>query len=95
MESVYRGASDWTSTSTRARISSRCCQIHYGENGRTGLGASGAVVVLTNSLQADVIFRQRRKLQLAGGGFGKGKNAASEALVESLLHVFDDNRASS
>ncbi|KAF5549978.1 hypothetical protein FNAPI_7895 [Fusarium napiforme] len=35
--------------------------------------------------QADVVFRQRRKLQLVGGGFGKGKNAASETLVESLL----------
>ncbi|KAF5590987.1 SNF2-related [Fusarium pseudocircinatum] len=44
--------------------------------------------------QADVVFRQRRKLQLVGGGFGKGKNAASEALVESLLHVFDDDGAS-
>ncbi|KAF5254485.1 hypothetical protein FANTH_743 [Fusarium anthophilum] len=44
--------------------------------------------------QADVVFRQRRKLQLVGGGFGKGKNAASETLVESLLHVFDDDGAS-
>ncbi|EXK49760.1 hypothetical protein FOMG_02243 [Fusarium oxysporum f. sp. melonis 26406] len=35
--------------------------------------------------QADVVFRQRRKLQLVGGGFGKGKNASSEALVDSLL----------
>ncbi|KAG4279559.1 hypothetical protein FPRO04_13628 [Fusarium proliferatum] len=44
--------------------------------------------------QADVVFRQRRKLQLVGGGFGKGKNASSEAFVESLLHVFNDDRAS-
>ncbi|RBA12654.1 hypothetical protein FPRO05_04104 [Fusarium proliferatum] len=44
--------------------------------------------------QADVVFRQRRKLQLVGGGFGKGKNASSEAFVESLLHVFDDDGAS-
>ncbi|CVK84371.1 uncharacterized protein FPRN_01930 [Fusarium proliferatum] len=44
--------------------------------------------------QADVVFRQRRKLQLVGGGFGKGKNASSETLVESLLHVFDDDVAS-
>ncbi|KAJ4125773.1 hypothetical protein NW765_001547 [Fusarium oxysporum] len=44
--------------------------------------------------QADVVFRQRRKLQLVGGGFGKGKNASSEALVDSLLQVFNDDGAS-
>ncbi|KAF5652542.1 DNA repair and recombination RAD5C [Fusarium sp. NRRL 25303] len=52
------------------------------------LGQESQVVV------ADVVFRQRRKLQLVGGGFGKGKNASSETLVESLLHVFDDDVAS-
>ncbi|KAG4293537.1 hypothetical protein FPRO06_00122 [Fusarium proliferatum] len=61
---------------------------------RLGLGATGAVVVLADSFKADVVFRQRRKLQLVGGGFGKGKNASSETLVESLLHVFDDDVAS-
>ncbi|KAF5577105.1 DNA repair recombination RAD5C [Fusarium pseudoanthophilum] len=63
------------------------------------LGQESQVVVVryitTKTVeQANVVFRQTRKRQLVGGGFDKGKNAAAESLVESLLHVFDDDGAS-
>lgn len=38
----------------------------------------------TNHFQGNVLDRQKRKLQLAGCGFGKGKDVAAMALVSVL-----------
>lgn len=55
-----------------------------------------AQVVITRYIMKDtveesnVLSRQRSKLQLAGGGFGKSKSASSEQLQE-MLDVFGDH----
>ncbi|CAJ0544021.1 Ff.00g040430.m01.CDS01 [Fusarium sp. VM40] len=43
--------------------------------------------------QADVLSRQRRKIQLVGGGFGKGKGVSPET-TESLRHMFNGGGSS-
>ncbi|KAJ3454414.1 hypothetical protein MRS44_018308 [Fusarium solani] len=44
--------------------------------------------------QADVLSRQRRKIHLAGGGFGKGKEDMPPETLQSLLRVFNVDGAS-
>ncbi|KAF2178005.1 hypothetical protein K469DRAFT_676470 [Zopfia rhizophila CBS 207.26] len=59
------------------------------------LGQTAQVVIIryimehtveeVHNQQSNVLSRQRTKLQLAGGGFGKGKDAASERLQSMLV----------
>lgn len=56
------------------------------------LGQTAQVVIIRYIMkdtveQSNVLSRQRAKLDLAGGGFGKGKDATSERL-RSALGVF-------
>jgi SWI/SNF-related matrix-associated actin-dependent regulator of chromatin subfamily A3 len=59
------------------------------------LGQTAQVVIIRYIMQdtveeSNVLSRQRSKLQLVGGGFGKSKNASSEQLRE-MLEVFGDH----
>ncbi|KAK6063731.1 DNA repair protein rad5 [Seiridium cupressi] len=54
---------------------------------RTAVKPIHRVAQTTDILQNNVLFRQKRKLELAGGGFNKGKDMQPDRL-EALLDVF-------
>ena len=42
--------------------------------------APNSIFSLTDCMQNNVLFRQKRKLELAGGGFNRGKDTQSDKL---------------